>query len=112
MGRSLILPEAEREVEDLFVRYLDYGDRAAARFVDAVRAALDRLEDHPYSGTPRPDLREGVRVAHLNPYRTGIFYTVVGGEDAEGDDVGDDGPVVVVLHVFRQERDVGGGDFE
>ena len=125
MARLLILPEAEQDIEDLFVYHLDHSDRTATLFADAVWAALGRLEDYPYSGTPRPDLVEGVRVAHVHAYRASVFYVVVGGRDPEtapeetppggddpkGDDDQEGEPVVTVLHVFRQERDVRATDF-
>ena len=109
MARLLILPEAEQDIEDLFVYHLDHGDRTATLFADAVWTVLGRLEDYPYSGTPRPDLVEGVRVAHVHAYRASVFY-VVGGLDP-GTAPGEGDPVVTVLHVFRQERDVGAADF-
>ena len=102
MARSLLSPVAERDLLDLFERRLDYSDRAANALVDAVLAVVRRLEDHPWSGSPRPELGDGVRAAHVNTYRTTLYYLVT---EAPAE------PVVTVLRILRQERDVGGADF-
>lgn len=85
---------------DLFEHYLDHSHRTATAFADAVIDVVRRLEDHPRSGSPRPELGEGIRAAHANAYRTTLYYLVTEGPD----------PVVTVLRVLRQERNVTGDD--
>ncbi|MEO0558346.1 MAG: type II toxin-antitoxin system RelE/ParE family toxin [Bacteroidota bacterium] len=103
MARSLILPVAEQDIVRLFEYHLDHSDHTAHRFADAVIEAVRQLETFPESGPAQPNLGEGIRVVHLNRYRANLYY-IVAGED--------DDPLVTILRVFRQERDIGEQDFE
>lgn len=101
MADSLILPVAERDVVEIFEYHLDHSDGTASRFADAVIEVVRRLEQFPYSGAPRQDLGEDVRVVSLNRQRANLYYAVVEG----------DRTTVTVLRVLRQERRVSKEDF-
>ena len=102
MPRSLILPAAilpaaEADVVALSEHHPDRSDRAARELADAIADAVQRPETLPEGGVARPDLGADIRAVHLNRLWTTLDYAV---SDAPG------GPLVTVLRVLRQERDV------
>ena len=103
MARSLILPVAERDILDLFEHHLDHSDRTAHALANAVMAAVERLEQFPESGSPRQEVMDDLRVVVLRRFRANVFYTVTNRDGA---------PIVTVLRVFRQEREVSKADFQ
>lgn len=89
-------PEAEEQLIHLY-RYIadDRSPEIAARYTDAIITYCEDLSTFPHRGTPRDDIRPGIRITHYRK-RTiiafsttnevvsilGIFY---GGQDYEID---------------------------
>ncbi len=80
-----------------------YSDQAVGRLADAFDDLIGRLTRFPGSGSPRPELLEGLRVALLGPWRLSVYYHVLEQEGVTQ---------VLVVRVLRQERDVGMTDIE
>jgi plasmid stabilization system protein ParE len=62
-----------------------------ADLADSIIAACDLLGDSPLIGTPRPELRQGLRSFAVNPYT--LFYRVIRGK-------------VEIVRVLHQRQDI------
>jgi plasmid stabilization system protein ParE len=87
------------EAQDDLVEILEYisgqgSPAAAARYAEAIVAHCEALSSFPHRGTPRSDIRPGLRVTNYRG-RAVIAFEV---DDAAG--------VVSVLGVFYGGRDV------
>lgn len=87
-------PEAQEQLTDLH-RYIadNASPEIAVRFTDAIVKYCEGLTAFPHRGTPRDDIRPGLRVTNYRK-RTIIAYDV-------------DGDTVSIIGVFH-----GGQDFE
>lgn len=85
-------PEAEEQLAELY-RYITENSTAdvALRYTGAVVEYCDGLETFPHRGTPRDDIRPGLRTTSYRR-RTEIAYTV------------DDGRISII-GVFHGGRD-------
>jgi toxin ParE1/3/4 len=70
--RLLRLPEAERDLDDIWLRIAEDNVRAADRLIDQIWQAEKLLLDHPRAGRPREDLAPGLRSRPVGAYL--IFY--------------------------------------
>ena len=77
MSRPIRLsPRAKAQLGSLFLYIARNASSAiAARFVDAVLEKIDSLADFPDRGTPRDDIRPGLRTVPFRR-RTTIAYAV------------------------------------
>ena len=77
MSRPIRLsPRAKAQLDSLFLYIARNASSAiAARFVDAVLEKIDSLADFPDRGTPRDDIRPGLRTVPFRR-RTTIAYAV------------------------------------
>lgn len=87
--RILVAQEAERHLLSIWQHIAEHGGEAAAdRFVEAVRERCRGLDTFAERGTPRDDLRAGLRTVPI-PRRATIGYTV------------DEDSVVIVAVAYR-----------
>ena len=88
-------PEAEDQIADLY-RYIaiEASPAVALRYTDAVISCCESLSTFPHRGTPRDDIRRGLRTTNYKG-RTVIAFAV---DDASS--------VVSVLGVFYGGRDI------
>jgi toxin ParE1/3/4 len=96
MGAYRILPEAEAEIDDiwLYVARESASIDIANRLIDSITERFWLLAQHPQIGRRRDtDLRPGLRSFPVGEYV--IIYRVVG-DDA------------LILHVIRGSRDIEG----
>jgi plasmid stabilization system protein ParE len=92
--RVVFTPEAERQLEELFLHVAMASSAGTAqRFTSAVIGTCERLALFPHRGTPREDIRPGLRVSHHRG-RTIIAYAV---EETP--------PQVAILGVFYGGQD-------
>ena len=68
------LPQAIRDVDDIWQWIAEDDIEAADRWADGITEATDRLKDFPDSGAPRPDIGADVRSIVAGRYL--IFYQV------------------------------------
>ena len=74
--RVVFTPEAVLQLEALFSHVAAASSAATAqRFTNAIIATCERLALFPHRGTPREDIRAGLRVSHHRG-RTIIAYAV------------------------------------
>jgi plasmid stabilization system protein ParE len=74
--RVVFTPEAARQLEALFFHVATATSTATAqRFTNAIVTTCERLALFPHRGTPREDIRPGLRVSHHRG-RTIIAYAV------------------------------------
>lgn len=96
--RVALLPRADRDIDDhLEYLALEAGVAAARRFLDAVRATLERLSERPEIGSARRfiDHRlEGVRLWPVRGFRRHLVFYRLRDERLE------------VLRVLHGARDV------
>ncbi len=86
-------PEAETEIEDIW-RYIAQESGSfdiADRLIDTLTERFFLLSRYPHIGRHRDDLRSGLRSFPVGEYI--IIYRV-------------DGKDVLILHVFRGNRDI------
>ncbi|MEQ1707731.1 MAG: type II toxin-antitoxin system RelE/ParE family toxin [Terricaulis sp.] len=75
VGRDL-----ERIYDFLFVSYMEFGESAdeaderAAKRVEGIEAAMERLAAHPHQGTLHPELMPGLRSVTKD---RAVFYFIV-----------------------------------
>jgi len=88
-------PEAEDQIAELY-RYIanEASPAVALNYTDAVISCCEALNTFPHRGTPRDDIRPGLRVTNYRG-RTLIAYAV---DDASS--------VVSILGVFYGGRDI------
>lgn len=92
--RVVYAPEAEAQLEDLYLYIAEQGSAVAAlSYVNAVIDTCEALSLFPHRAVPRDDVRPGLRVTH-HKGRAVIAFTVE--ERAER---------VVVLGVFYGGQD-------
>jgi toxin ParE1/3/4 len=75
-GRRLLWsPEAEADLVSIWNHYSDVaGRRVADNIVRAIGTAALLLEDHPYGGRARDEVRPGLRSIAASPHV--IFYRI------------------------------------
>jgi plasmid stabilization system protein ParE len=90
--RVVFSPEAESQLVELY-QYIaaQASPVTAARYTEAIVAHCERLQAFPHRGTPREDIRPGLRVTHYKGRCVVAF-------DVEGDQVS-------VLGIFYGGRD-------
>ncbi|MGV1015553.1 MAG: type II toxin-antitoxin system RelE/ParE family toxin [Methyloceanibacter sp.] len=72
---TLWSPEAETDLADIWSYYEDVAGRVVAdTMVRNIGEACRILEDYPFAGRTRDEIRPGLRSASANPYL--IFYRV------------------------------------
>ncbi len=87
-------PEARADLSDIWTYYAQVaGPRTADSSVRKIGDASRLLEDQPYSGRPRAEIRPGLRSVGANPYV--IFYRIGSGDIAE------------IVRVIDGRRDLG-----
>lgn len=74
--RVVCLPEADRDLFNIYAYICQYDERAAGDHINRIRKAILRLQDHPWSAPPRPDVGDTARGLSVDPYVT--LYRVVG----------------------------------
>jgi plasmid stabilization system protein ParE len=80
--RVVFTPEAEQQLLALYRHIAQAASPAvAARYTDAVVRCCETLAIFPQRGTPRDDVRPGLRTTHYKG-RTVLAYTVVGDQVA------------------------------
>src|ERR1044072_9009765 len=93
------LPQAIRDVDEIWRRIAEDGIEAADRWVDRIVEATDRLAHFPNSGAPRLDIGSAVRsivmdrylvLYRVGPYRIDTVRGVHGARERGGMD-GDPG---------------------
>ena len=89
MSRVLLRPEAKRNLAQASKWYEQRSAGLGARFLDAVDAALDKVEKNPLRYAP---VYRDVRRAPVRRFPYGIFYIF-------------DRQVISVLRVLHQARD-------
>jgi toxin ParE1/3/4 len=62
------LPQAIRDVDEIWEWIAAEDMRAADRLGDRIADATDRLTDYPESGTPHPELGPGIRSLVVGRY--------------------------------------------
>lgn len=74
-GRLLWSPEADADLTTIWDYYANVaGRRTADKIVKAIGEAVRLLEDHPYGGRVRDEVRPGLRSIATSPHV--IFYRV------------------------------------
>ncbi len=68
------LPEAIRDVDDIWLHIAADDPAAATRLVDRLAAGIARLADFPESGPARPEIGAGARSVTLGNYL--VLYRV------------------------------------
>ena len=93
----LITPEAERDLEDIWLTIGADSPPAAIRTLRAIAARIGRLADHPRMGRRRPEIRPATPMLVEGPYL--VLY--------ETHPDTDDGPVdaVEIVRVVDGRRD-------
>ena len=66
--RVTYLPQADRDLLDIFLAIATDNEPAAHRLVDRLRDAIWRLRDFPLSAPEREDIGEGVRGLSIAGY--------------------------------------------
>jgi toxin ParE1/3/4 len=75
-------PEAVADLSDIWSYYEGVASRRTAdNIIRAIGDAVRLLEDHPYGGRARDEVRPGLRSVVANPHV--IFYRVIADEVAE-----------------------------
>jgi toxin ParE1/3/4 len=64
----IILPAADRDLEDIWLTIAADDPPTATRIVRAIGAMIDGLAKHPRLGPRRPDIRSAVRMLVEGPY--------------------------------------------
>jgi len=76
----ILTPQAERQLDELFARIAaDSGAARADAYVDRIVARCMSLATFPARGTPRDDLRPGLRIVGFER-RVTIAFAMMGGE--------------------------------
>ncbi len=91
-----LAPEAEADLDDIWWYVVKESGSAevADRLIDSITARFLVLGDNPYLGRSRDDLRHGLWSFPIRQYV--VIYRVESSRD------------VVILHVVRGSRDIGG----
>lgn len=89
MNRALLRPEAKANLAEASKWYEQRTPGLGAQFLDAVDAALDKVEGNPLR---HPRVYKDVRRAPVRRFPYGIFYIY-------------DNQVISVLRVLHQARD-------
>ncbi|ESQ74938.1 type II toxin-antitoxin system RelE/ParE family toxin [Asticcacaulis sp. AC402] len=71
-------PSSDRDLEDIADFIATDSPARAFTYIDEIRARCFRLLDAPNGGSPRDDLRQGLRVVPFGNYL--IFYRIYPGE--------------------------------
>lgn len=88
-------PEAEDDLVELFEYIAEHGSPAnAARYTEAIVAYCETLTGFPHRGTPRDDIRTGLRITHYRKRAVIAF------------EVDDESARVSILGVYYGGRDV------
>src|SRR5262245_32447821 len=75
-------PEARADLSEIWVSYVRLaGPRTADKIVTQIVRACRVLEDHPFAGRARDELRPGLRSVVVRPHVA--FYRVTENEHAE-----------------------------
>ena len=72
MPQVLRRPEAESDLEEMWLHIAQDSPNAADRFIDLIEAGCLSLAQNPHMGRLRPDLRPGLRSFPVRNYL--IFY--------------------------------------
>lgn len=74
--RVVFAPEAEEQLAELYLYIATQASLATAkRYTDAIVMCCERLSTFPHRGTPREDIRPGLRTTNYKG-RTVIAYDV------------------------------------
>ncbi|WP_062377142.1 type II toxin-antitoxin system RelE/ParE family toxin [Demequina pelophila] len=82
---------AARDLADIRDRYREVDDATAARFLESLDGAIERMKMFP-NGAPPVEGMPGVRRARVRRFPFGVFYRL-------------EGPDIVVLRVLHTRRD-------
>ena len=81
-GRLLWSPEAEADLADIWDYYAGVASRRTAdSVIRAIGDTVRLVEDHPYGGRARDEVRPGLRSIAASPHV--IFYRVTADEIAQ-----------------------------
>ena len=89
MTRVLIRPEAQADLDAIFLFVAGHSVNRAEQLSKRLRARFKILETHPLAGRPRDDVGEGMRGLFERPYV--LIYRLT-------EDVAE---IVAVLHAMR-----------
>lgn len=78
MARCTITPQAQRDLQEIWLFIASDNPAAADRLVDNLLATAHLIAESPEMGVARPDLAEGVRGFPCER-RYVIFYRIVSG---------------------------------
>ena len=95
MARLAILDSAIQDILELTEYLGAFNETAADALTDALADCFEQLAAFPELGRARPEIDERTRSFALNRVRVNVFYVYEQADD-----------VVMIAHVYRQERDV------
>jgi toxin ParE1/3/4 len=98
MTRVILSPEADRDLQDIWLTIATDNPTTATRIVRALGSRIDQLVDHPRLGPRRGDIRPATRMLVEGAYLI-LFETV---PDT------DDGPIdrIEIIRVLDGRRDL------
>jgi toxin ParE1/3/4 len=95
--RVVYLPQADRDLLEIFLAIAAENEPAAHRLIERLRAAIKRLRDFPFSAPERDDIGQGVRGLSMHGYV--ILHRVT-----------DEVQIVRILHAARDLPNIALGD--
>ena len=95
--RVVYLPQADRDLLEIFLAIAADNEPAAHRLIERLRTAIVRLRDFPFSAPERDDIGKGVRGLSVSGYV--VLHRVA--EDVQ---------IVRIIHAARDLPNIGLGD--